>query len=272
MKTTITQTPAGKAVVTLTTRTRRLAPDFPGWDHPNYGDYLLDIPAGLRGTITGVESHGSNPWTRYTVQFEDGSRASGLVLGVDITTAPAATYTTQIIQPGEEGLFEQVDADGTLACTVCGSVDNVEAQNHPSMCAGGTETSVTCRVCGSSEADSDPFQGTRRVARRDDPRTLADIEHGYDNEGWFGYGYLIRRSQALHSDDPEVPAQPERVTEADTWLLTEANRQGWTAQEMFDWLNSKPGRVYGDLWFGGTLSTDHPVEQQSRGLVRRVRV
>ena len=58
---------------------------FPaGWngDWDNVG--WLDPQPGLAGTVAGVESHGSNPWTRYGVRFDDGSYAAGLCLGTDI--------------------------------------------------------------------------------------------------------------------------------------------------------------------------------------------
>lgn len=77
----------GREVVALETRHRRLAVDFPGWGADNYRDFLLPIPAGLTGVVTTVESHGSNPWTRYTVRFDDGTRASGLCLCTDFTWA-----------------------------------------------------------------------------------------------------------------------------------------------------------------------------------------
>lgn len=121
-------------------------------------------------------------------------------------------------------------------------------------------------------AGVNPFAetGTSRITRVDGPRTLADIEHGYDNPEWGGYGYLEGRSRAMHSTDPDVPSQPDRVTAADEWLLAEVNRQGFTAAEFFEWLNSRTGRFYGDLWFGGTAGTDYPVEAKSRELVHRI--
>jgi hypothetical protein len=74
----------GRNVVTLETQHRRFAVDFPGWGADDYADYLLPIPELLFGEVIGVESHGSNPWTRYGVRFEDGTTAHGLVLGQDI--------------------------------------------------------------------------------------------------------------------------------------------------------------------------------------------
>lgn len=57
---------------------RRHAVDWPGWEHPDHKNFLLDIPAGLTGTVIWVESHGSNPWTRYSVRFDDDSTAHGM--------------------------------------------------------------------------------------------------------------------------------------------------------------------------------------------------
>lgn len=77
----------GRRVISRETRVRRLAVDFPGWGAENYADFLLPTPAGLPGTVTHVESHGSNPWTRYTVRYDDGTRSSGLVPGADFDWA-----------------------------------------------------------------------------------------------------------------------------------------------------------------------------------------
>lgn len=79
--------------------------------------------------------------------------------------------------------------------------------------------------------------------------TIADITASYDNPHWLGFGYLNERRYALIDGDTG-PAQPDRVAEADARLLAAANEQGWTAEELFDWLNSKPGRWYGEGWFG----------------------
>jgi hypothetical protein len=57
---------------------RALAVDFPGWGDPNYRDYFVDHLAGVEGEVVGTESHGSNPWTRYTVRWDDGTRSSGV--------------------------------------------------------------------------------------------------------------------------------------------------------------------------------------------------
>lgn len=77
----------GRTIMTLATRHRRLSADFPGWDAPDRERHLLDTPHGLRGQVVSVESHGSNPWTRYTIKFEDGSRGTGFCHGVDFVWA-----------------------------------------------------------------------------------------------------------------------------------------------------------------------------------------
>ena len=82
----------GARITALGSKTRRLAVNFPGWGDPNYANYLMSVPAGLIGEVTSVESHGSNPWTRYSVRFTDGTTASGMCLGTDIDPAPEHDY------------------------------------------------------------------------------------------------------------------------------------------------------------------------------------
>lgn len=77
----------GKRVVAIETSTRRFPKNFPGWSAPNAADLLLEIPIGLAGRITEVESHGHNPWTRYLVYFDDGTWSNGLIIGKDIKLA-----------------------------------------------------------------------------------------------------------------------------------------------------------------------------------------
>ena len=75
----------GQKVKTLpTARVRRRAEDFPGWGDPDYAKHLLAPVPGMTGVCTDVESHGSRPWTRYGVRYEDGSRSNGLIEGTDI--------------------------------------------------------------------------------------------------------------------------------------------------------------------------------------------
>lgn len=57
---------------------RALTEFFPGWGAPGYMDHLVDIQPGWTGTITDIESHGANPWTRYGIRFDNGTRAFGV--------------------------------------------------------------------------------------------------------------------------------------------------------------------------------------------------
>lgn len=66
---------------------RMLAANFPGWGDPNYADFFVQCEIGDSGVITDVESHGSNPWTRYSIRLANGSRQHGLVLGTHFEVA-----------------------------------------------------------------------------------------------------------------------------------------------------------------------------------------
>ena len=77
----------GRPVRALATRTRCFGPDFPGWNHPEAASFLRPITEGTPGTITDVESHGSAPYTRYAVSFDDGTGGGGLCIGEDIEFA-----------------------------------------------------------------------------------------------------------------------------------------------------------------------------------------
>ena len=61
----------------LQTSTRAHAADFPGRGD-NAADFLVPIVPGTTGVITGLQSHGSAPYTRFNVQFDNGTRAYGL--------------------------------------------------------------------------------------------------------------------------------------------------------------------------------------------------
>ena len=93
-----------------------------------------------------------------------------------------------------------------------------------------------------------------------------------DDERWLGYGYLGERRHALDSTDPEAPAQPDLVAEADRRVVQWAGIHRWTGEELFAWANSKLGRWYGDAMFGGTGSPDERFERAVRcGTLARVR-
>lgn len=98
------------------------------------------------------------------------------------------------------------------------------------------------------------------------PLTVEDLLAGYNNPEWNGHGYLAERRTALESTDPECPPQPERVAQADAHVVAEANRLGWTRRDLFEWSDSRPGRFYGDAWFGG--ATEAQIESWMGDLVR----
>ena len=80
--------------------------------------------------------------------------------------------------------------------------------------------------------------------------TIDDITAGYDNEAWLGFGYLGERQNATDSSDPECPPRWSEVDAADFQVVMKANELGWTAGELFAFLNSKCGRwVAGELIF-----------------------
>ena len=79
--------------------------------------------------------------------------------------------------------------------------------------------------------------------------TVQDIEDGYANDEWLGFGYLGGRRgaiQAVLSGEWETA----NVTAADTLALKIANRKHWSPERFFAWLNSKFGRWYADVTLG----------------------
>ena len=99
--------------------------------------------------------------------------------------------------------------------------------------------------------------------------TTKDIEAGYENAEWLGFGYLGERRNRLTTTDPEMGTKATRVAmvkAADRALLKIVNEKGWTADELFAWLNSKNGRWYGDAFFGCGNSADltNAIEQVSK--------
>jgi len=79
----------------------------------------------------------------------------------------------------------------------------------------------------------------------------ADLDRMTRDPRWNGFGYLGQRHHALTSDDPEAPAQPERVAEADADVVRRANAAGMDYDALLAWADSRPGRHYGDVVFGG---------------------
>ena len=88
--------------------------------------------------------------------------------------------------------------------------------------------------------------------------TVADIEAGYEHAEYGGWGYLGEREHAFTDDS----VSPQTGEAADRVALRLANEQGMTADQFFAWLNSRPGRHYGDLALHGETATQ--VEARAR--------
>lgn len=79
--------------------------------------------------------------------------------------------------------------------------------------------------------------------------TVQDIEAGYTNDAWLGFGYLGGRRGAIEAVQTGE-WESARVTEAGTMALEVANRKHWSPERFFQWLNSKDGRWYADMTVG----------------------
>lgn len=89
--------------------------------------------------------------------------------------------------------------------------------------------------------------------------TQADLEAGYDNEAWDGYGYLGSRETYLQGEarhDIERQTADLRVRIADKMVLAEANHRGMSRTRFFEWLNSKNGRWTADELLGNPIDPD----------------
>ena len=104
------------------------------------------------------------------------------------------------------------------------------------------------------------------------PQTLTpDLFDTWQNDDrWLGFGYIgARRNYLLGDDtDPEIPTpDPQLVADADTAILARARELGWTADDLFEWANSKLGRWFGDYAFGGYGTTGQDL-RHGRALIR----
>lgn len=86
--------------------------------------------------------------------------------------------------------------------------------------------------------------------------TVQDIEAGYENADWLGYGYLNERR---HTD-------ADAQARGDAYVLQIAAAHKWSTVDLFNFVNSRVGRHFGDLVFGGW--NDAEVETQLEGMVR----
>ena len=69
--------------------------------------------------------------------------------------------------------------------------------------------------------------------------TLTDIERGYEDDRWLGYGYLNGRSRIAHHN-----------YFGDAIILNHANLKGWSYENLFRWMNSTFGRHFADSFIG----------------------
>ncbi len=81
------------------------------------------------------------------------------------------------------------------------------------------------------------------------------FDHMTRDDRWLGFGYLGERRNELESTDEEALARPDLVAAVDALVLAYATEQGWTADDLFTWANSKLGRWFADSMFGTTGST-----------------
>lgn len=91
---------------------------------------------------------------------------------------------------------------------------------------------------------------TTRTAHKD--LTAQDIEAGYHNDAWLGFGYLgVRKHYLADGEAGGWPDTARTVAETDQAILAIANEKRWTPEQLFDWCNSKLGRWYADETLGG---------------------
>lgn len=83
------------------------------------------------------------------------------------------------------------------------------------------------------------------------PAATDTFDRMANDDRWLGFGYLGGRRNALDGTDAEAPAQPERVAEVDAWLIDRASTLGLDYDALFAWANSRDGRHFADVVFGG---------------------
>jgi hypothetical protein len=100
--------------------------------------------------------------------------------------------------------------------------------------------------------------------------TARSFDRMMSDDRWGGYGFLGGREIALDNSDAECPARPELVATIDR-LVLEATAE-WSADDLFHWANSKDGRHFADVVFGGNphlTAEARFAEAVSYGLLRK---
>jgi hypothetical protein len=85
-------------------------------------------------------------------------------------------------------------------------------------------------------------------------RTAQIFEAFAQRDEHLGYGYIGERRMALESvEEGEAgEALALQVRIADDAVLAFADEAGWSDEDLFAWANSKDGRWYADVMFGGS--------------------
>jgi hypothetical protein len=76
----------------------------------------------------------------------------------------------------------------------------------------------------------------------------SDLERATRDDRWLGFGYLGERRNTLARQTPDAALLVEAV---DQRVADWANSHGWTYDDLFSWANSRTGRYFGDVVFGG---------------------
>jgi hypothetical protein len=85
--------------------------------------------------------------------------------------------------------------------------------------------------------------------------TITDLAKAAQDDRWLGWGYLGERGR--QDDATLVEATDQRVVDL-------ANERGWTFEDLFAWCNSKLGRHFGDVVFGGRGRFDARIDEAVR--------
>lgn len=86
--------------------------------------------------------------------------------------------------------------------------------------------------------------------------TVDNINRAILNEEWAGAGYLAARKEALHH------GRGTEVSVSDQLVLEAANAAGMDDGQLFEWLNSKPGRWFADAMLSPAAADRNRVEAE----------
>jgi Putative phage serine protease XkdF len=133
--------------------------------------------------------------------------------------------------------------------------DTRRGQAREKQTAEGVRRSANAAL---SDAEQSLVQGLRAE------RAGQKFEQMMSNDDWQGYGYLGERQNALDGSDPEAPAQTARVAEVDAALVRYAQAHGVSDDALFEWANSKNGRLFADTAFGSSDPIDDVMDKAQK--------